>query len=216
MRKILRITACAVLLVAVATPGFSGIVLWQDGFNDASQWQLNALSPTLNGTSVTFSAVDPFVYGTAMRMSSSEVLPWYADAFITNTVLNIAHLDYGPPVPPEQVIVLRVYADTYSQPVLNDAYKIESQIIQSFSTPGNYVTSFGSFTWGTTAGGELPSYVNFVYELAGAPWQEGMLFTADHFSYSVIPEPGTLVIGSILAGLSGVGLRRKRARKATT
>ena len=215
MRNIVNFAIGALLLVAIATPGLSGIVLWQDNFNDASQWQLDGLTPSLNGTSVTFSAVDPFVYGTAMRMSSPDVLPWYPDAWVTNIVLDVDHLDFGPEVPPQQVIGLRLYANTYSQPILNDTFKIESLIIQSVSAPGTYVTSFTGFTWGTTAGGELPSYVNFAYELVGAPWQQGMLFTADHFSYSIVPEPGTLLIGGILAGLSGVGLRRKRAKTTT-
>ena len=206
MRKLIATVAASLLLVALAAPAAWSDVIWRDGFNDVLNWELDGLSSTLNGTSVTFENLDPFSFGTATRIALPDVLPWYSEARVTNIVLEVFNR-------PTQGVVLRLYADTYTQPVLDDTYKIESKIIQQITSPGTYVTPFTGFSWSTGSGGEVPAYVNFSYELADPP-VEGLVFTADEFSYNVIPEPGTLLIGSVLAGLSGAGLRRKR-RKAT-
>lgn len=211
MKRVMMSAAAAALALALATPGSAGILLWQDDFSDASHWQLSNLSASENVTSVTFSATDPAVWGKATRLSSPELLPWSIDGYITNIVLEIVHWDFLQ-VAPEEVIALLVYADTYREPNLDPMYKIESKVIQEFSYPGEYVTYFSEFAWSPGPGGIAPGYVNFAYELIGVDWEEGMLFTADHFSYSIIPEPGTLLIGSLLAGLSGITLRRKRMK----
>ena len=206
MRKLGATVAASLLLVALAAPAWSDVI-WRDGFNDVLNWELNGLSSTLNGTDVTFENLDPLDYGTATRMALPDVLPWYSEAWVTNIVLEVFNRQ-------TQGVVLRLYADTYTQPVLDDTYKIESKIIQSITSPGTYVTPFSGFTW-SGSGGEVPAYVNFYYELAGPP-VGGLVFTADEFSYNVIPEPGTLLIGSVLAGLSGAGMRRRKRRKAAT
>ncbi len=201
--------AAVTLLVGGAMLTASADVIWQDPFDDGANWSLTYLFATPNFDGTTTFAKDPQYQaqpGTALRMTTPELLPWYGDAWVTNRIDSVIN-GQSP-----YFARLRLYAETYSAPVLDPSYLVESKIIQTIdatTTPVELVTYFTDFTWASAPGGDLPGWVNFKYELVGPPSQE-MEFTADHLSYSVVPEPGTLLIGSLLVGLSGWRFRRRR------
>jgi len=206
MRK--TILGFIAVVTVIAATSASAAVIWEDPFADASNWTLDNLIDTpLGGALTQFDLDSPALnMGAALRVASPELLPFYLEGVVTNQIRRISANGAVP------FAAVRLYVETYSQETRDPLYLVESQVIQSLTTsdtiPAELVSSLSDFTW-ATSGGELPGWLNFRYELIGPPQTE-LTFVADHLSYSVIPEPGTLLIGGILAGLSGWTVRRRK------
>ena len=213
-----RFAAAVILcgLVALGASTASAVFIWSWDFevDPTTEWTLNNLSWTL---------APP---GTPNKTSFQVV---------ANGNASITTIDYLPYFPQETLFLPYVRdsfvpAPSLGRLAINVATAVDVQLIgyDAFYTPigtatlASWPSTVGAGTSGSTypigpsnpiitaAWGSAPQWVKVNYLVSGA--SAGNYFNLDSAEYSVVPEPGTLLIGAALTGLSTMTLRR-RAKK---
>ncbi len=205
MRKIVIAALVAVAGLSLVLPA-SALYEWSFDFatDPTTEWSVNNLNWALDpvGTPVR----------TAFTWDGTLGVPY---------IETLDYLEYNPTGSPTLLHVFSQSA-TYGNaiqvsPVVVTALGFdvghnftEAAIVDTVAVQASYAASLDLSSIAWTLG--APRFIKLSYETGFG--QGGERFILDSVSYSVtpVPEPGTLLIGASLVGLSGFSLRR-RARK---
>ena len=215
-----RLTLCLLLggLAALCAMQASAIFIWSWDFevDPTTEWQLTNLSSTLSPPGLpnktSFQVQNS---GVAASLTTLDYLPYKPNVF------------FGIPYYRESMVQAPALGLPFAVSVGAGAlqtqligYRADLSVIGPATIATWPTTAFAANVWDISfanpnisgAWGETPEFVkiNYLIDNPTAGWY----FNLDSAEYSVVPEPGTLLIGAALTGLSTMTLRR-RAKKVT-
>ena len=204
-------------LLALSASSASALFVWSWDFevDPTTEWNLSNLSWTLSPPGTPNKTSFEVLAAGNASITTTDYLPY----FPTETFFLPYYRESFQPDSSLQRVAISVPGTAVQVPLLGyqaDFTSLGTATLASYPSTTGFQGAGSTYAIGFSnpiisgAWSEAPKWVQIQYLVEGAT--AGSYFNLDSAEYSVVPEPGTLLIGAALTGLSTLTLRR-RARK---